>query len=93
MKIDYKNNTFLSTHTLPYIDEELTILLNEFRFHPKLHNNRVLHLKNGKLNSLTIRIILSHLNLDEFKFKLQSLEPKLNSRIITAYQLLNLLKD
>ena len=93
MRIDPKNNIFLSTHSMPFIDEELTTLLNTFRFHPKLHNYRVLHLKNGKLNSLTIRIILSHFTIDEFKFKLQSLETKLNSRIITAYQLLDLLKD
>ena len=75
------------------MDEELIELFDSFRFHPKLQNSRVLHLKGGKLNSLTIRIILSNLNQDECKNKLKSLDSKLNSRIVTAYQLLNLLEN
>ena len=92
-EIDITKNTFLSSHILPDIDNELVELLNALRFHPKLHNTRVLHLKSGKLNSLTLQIILSTMSQEECKRKLYLLESKLNTPVITAYQLSKILQD
>jgi hypothetical protein len=93
LKIDSSKNILLSGHKLPEIDYELLELFNTLKFHPKLHNTRVLHLKSGKLNSLTLYILLSTMSQEECKRKLYSLESKLNTPVITAYQLSKILQD
>lgn len=86
-----KSNKILSTHTMPELDNELISLLNKYRFHPKLQNTRVLFLKSGKLNSLTISLLLPHLSVTKCKKGLDNLEPYLSSRIVTAYQLVTII--
>jgi len=93
LKIDSIKNIFLSGHKLPEIDYELLDLFNALKFHPKLHNTRVLHLKSGKLNSLTLYIIFLSIDVEELKQKLYSLKSKLDTQIITAYQLCKIIKS
>lgn len=85
------SNKILSVHTMPELDSELIHLLNNYRFHPKLQNTRVLFLKSGKLNSLTINLLLSYLSINQCKKGLKNLERYLSSRVVTAYQLVTLI--
>ncbi len=85
------NNDFLTTHIMPDIDSALIELFNKFRFHEKLQNTRVLHLKKGKLNSLTVYMIIKRLGADKCKRGLENLNSHLSMRIVTANQLCNLI--
>jgi hypothetical protein len=86
-----KSNKSFSTHFMPQLDSELVEMFDSYRFHPKLQNTRVLHLKSGKLNSLTINLLLSRLGATTCKKGLLNLDSWLSERVVTAYQLCNLI--
>lgn len=85
------SNKIFPTHCMPQLDNELVEMLNGYRFHPKLQNTRVLHLKSGKLNSLTINLLISRLGVTTCKKGLLKLDPLLSRRIVTAHQLCSLI--
>ncbi len=90
LNIENSNNLYLN-HNLPNLDSELISLFNKYRFHPKLHNYRVLHLKGGKLNSITINLLISNLGIEKCKKGLINLDKCLSSRVITSYELYKLI--
>lgn len=85
------NNIILAVHTLIDFDEELEQLFNKYKFHPNLQNSRVLYLKGGKLNSLTVNMLISNLGKEKCKQGLLNLDKHLSFRIITSYQLLSVI--
>jgi len=72
------------------ISENILHLLNEFRFNPKIQNSRVLHLKGGKLNFLTVMILIEKLGVDLLENKLKALQGDLPSRVITSHDFCNI---
>lgn len=86
-----KGNKIFPTHFMPQLDSELIEMFDSYRFHPKLQNTRVLHLKSGKLNSLTTNLLLSRLDVVACKKGLLNLDSWLSIRVVTAYQLCNLI--
>lgn len=86
-----KSNKIFPTHFMPQLDSELIEMFDSYRYHPKLQNTRVLHLKSGKLNSLTINLLLSRLDAITCKKGLLNLESWLSARVVTAYQLCSLI--
>jgi uncharacterized protein YjbI with pentapeptide repeats len=84
-------NQILSTHNLIPLNKELEELFNKYKFHQNLQNSRVLYLKSGKLNSLTVNMIMSNLGEKKCKQGLINLEKNLSSRIVTSYQLCSLI--
>lgn len=85
------NNSILAVHKLIDLDNELEKLFNQYKFHPKIQNSRVLYLKGGKLNSLTINMLISNLGKEKCKQGLVNLDKYLSFRIITSYQLLSVI--
>jgi hypothetical protein len=69
------------------LDEELIYLLDGFRFNPKIHNSRVLHLKGGKLNHLTLMLLLERFGLERLKKGLLNLGGELTCRVVNFYSL------
>lgn len=86
-----KSNKIFPTHFMPQLDSELVEIFDSYRFHPKLQNTRVLHLKSGKLNSLTINLLISRLGATTCKKGLLNLDLLLSTRVVTAYQFCNLI--
>ena len=84
-------NEIISVHSIPTIEADFLELLNSFKFNQYLQNTRVLHLKNGKLNSLTLHILISQLGIEKCKKGLKNLNVFLSSNVITAYQLCDLI--
>lgn len=85
------DNKILSTHNLIPLNKELEELFNQYKFNRNLQNSRVLHLKNGKLNSLTVNMIISNLGEEKCKQGLINLEKNLSSMVVTSYQLCSLI--
>lgn len=88
MTID-ENNTLLSHHPIVEVSSELMELFNGLRFHPKIQNSRVLHLKGGKLNSLTVMSLLQRLGENCLQRGLTNLQGNLPYRVVTANGLFN----
>lgn len=86
-----EDNQIFTTHIMPDIDFELLELFNLYRYHKKIQNSRVLYLKTGKLNSLTINILISCLGADKCKQGLMNLDSYLSTQVVTASQLCNLI--
>lgn len=80
-------NSILDKHITLNLDNEFMALLDCLRLHPKLQNTRVLFLKGGKPNSLTINSLIARLGIDRCKAGFAKLPSQLNSRIVTANQL------
>jgi hypothetical protein len=77
-------NKVLKNYPLPVVDGELLALLNEFRFNSRLQNSRVLHLKGGKLNGLTVQSLIDRLGSINLKKGLKNLNGHLPYRVVTA---------
>ncbi|GAB3535525.1 pentapeptide repeat-containing protein [Photobacterium alginatilyticum] len=88
--IDDTNRIF-DSHPSLKLDSELEYLLEGLRFNPKLHNSRVLHLKGGKLNSLTVQILIERLGNQRLKIGLEVLSGRLPYRVVTANNLFNII--
>nr|WP_238486393.1 pentapeptide repeat-containing protein [Motilimonas eburnea] len=84
-----EGNRFYSQHPSPVLSGSTMKLFDEMRFHPKIHNSRVLHLKSGKLNSLTLFSLLERLGEDKVALGLKKLNGSLPYRIVTANGLCN----
>lgn len=82
-------NRFYSQHPAPVISEITMGLLDELRYNPKIQNSRVLHLKGGKVNSLTLFSLLKRLGEDKLVIGLKNLNGSLPYRIVTANGLCN----
>lgn len=82
-------NKLLNKHPSPKIDNDLLILLNKLRFHPRVQNSRVLHLKGGKINGLTFQSLIDRLGYARLKNGLAALNGHLPYRIVTANGLCN----
>jgi len=85
--VDSRNNEILTRHPSPAVSDEIIKLLNDLRFDKNIQNSRVLHLKGGKVNGLTLDQLISFLGEESLKQGLLSLQGKLPSRIITAADL------
>ncbi|EJT1341193.1 pentapeptide repeat-containing protein [Vibrio alginolyticus] len=83
------SNRFFSQHPSPVVSASTMHLLDELRFHPKIQNSRVLHLKGGKLNSLTVFSLLERLGEEKLVVGLKNLNGTLPYRIVTANGLCN----
>jgi len=84
------SNTVLNRHPSPILDDELVCLVNALRFHPKLQNSRVLHLKGGKINGLTMQSLIDRLGVEKTKLGFKSLDGKIPCRVVTANSLCNI---
>lgn len=84
-------NKVLKSYPSPVVDEELLALLNEFRFNSRLQNSRVLHLKGGKLNGLTVQSLIDRLGSTKLKKGLKNLNGHLPYRVVTANGLYNVI--
>ncbi|AUI86244.1 hypothetical protein BS333_07490 [Vibrio azureus] len=82
-------NRFYSQHPSPVLSASTIGLLDKLRFHPKIQNSRVLHLKGGKLNSLTLFSLLERLGEEKLAVGLKKLNGTLPYRIVTANGLCN----
>ncbi|EOX3951439.1 pentapeptide repeat-containing protein [Vibrio alginolyticus] len=85
------NNRFYSQHPSPVLSTNTEELLNELRFNSRIHNSRVLHLKGGKLNSLTLFTLLERLGEVRLINGLKTLNGSLPYRIVTANGLCNVI--
>ncbi|QUI71924.1 pentapeptide repeat-containing protein [Pseudoalteromonas sp. M8] len=83
------SNRFFPQRPLPVVSASTISLLEELRFHPKIQNSRVLHLKGGKLNSLTLFSLLERLGEEKLVIGLKKLNGNLPYRIVTANGLCN----
>lgn len=83
------SNRCFSQHPSPVVSSSTMHLLDELRFHPKIQNSRVLHLKGGKLNSLTVFSLLERLGEDKLVVGLKNLNGTLPYRIVTSNGLCN----
>lgn len=84
-----QNNKQLKNQPVVEVSSETMKLLDELRFNPKLQNSRVLYLKGGKINSLTLMSLLQRLGEDRLKSGLIQLNGSLPYRVITANGLCN----
>jgi len=75
------------------INKELLSLFNDLRFNPKLHNSRVLHLKGGKINYLTVMHLIDGLGEIKLINGLKLLKSQLPYRVITANSLYNIIDN
>lgn len=83
------SNRFYSQRPSPVVSESTMSLLEELKFHPKIQNSRVLHLKGGKINTLTLFSLLERLGEDKLAIGLKQLNGSLPYRIVTASGLCN----
>lgn len=83
------SNIVLTRHPSPVLDDELQALVDALRFHPKLQNSRVLHLKGGKVNGLTMQSLIDRLGIAKLKVGLKNLNGDLPYRVVTANGLCN----
>lgn len=90
MVIDNSNLCY-SQHPNPAVSEQIMKLLDSLRFNPRIHNSRVLHLKGGKVNSLTLFSLLERLGEDKLLTGLTNLNGFLPYRIVTANGLCNVI--
>lgn len=89
-----ESSKILKNFPSPASSENILCLLNEFRFNPKIHNSRVLHLKGGKLNLLTLMLLIEKVgSSDALEEKLKILNGNLPSRIITTHDLCNVIDN
>ncbi|WP_028305347.1 pentapeptide repeat-containing protein [Oceanospirillum maris] len=85
------SNRFYSQRPTPVVSECIMNLLDGLRFNSRIHNSRVLHLKGGKVNSLTLFSLLERLGEDKLLMGLKSLNGFLPYRIVTANGLCNVI--
>ncbi|WP_281188798.1 pentapeptide repeat-containing protein [Vibrio harveyi] len=85
------SNRFYSQHPSPVILPSTREMLDELRFNPRIQNSRVLHLKGGKLNSLTLFSLLERLGEEKLVKGLKALNGSLPYRIVTANGLCNVI--
>lgn len=83
------SNIVLTSHPSPILDDELHTLVDNLRFHPKLQNSRVLHLKGGKINRLTMQSLIDRLGISRLKLGLKNLGNDIPYRVVTANGLCN----
>lgn len=84
-----ENNKILNEFPNIQLSDNILDLLNEFRFNSKIHNSRVLHLKGGKLNFLTIMLLIEILG-NQLEKKLKELKGELPYRVITSHDICNI---
>lgn len=82
-----ENNRIFKHQPSPEVSQEILILLDGFRFNPNLQNSRVLHLKGGKINTLTLQILVERLGERRLKRGLLALKGTLPYRITNANRL------
>ncbi|PPK48239.1 pentapeptide repeat-containing protein [Marinobacter persicus] len=84
-----KRNRIFKQQPSPEVSQEILTLLDGFRFNSKVQNSRVLHLKGGKINTLTLQSLVERLGEKRLKRGLLALDGNLPYRIITANGLCN----
>jgi len=84
-----ENNKILNEFPNIQLSDSILGLLNEFRFNSRIHNSRVLYLKGGKLNFLTIMLLIEMLG-HQLEAKLKALKGELPSRVITSHDICNI---
>lgn len=84
-----ESNRIFKQQPTPEVSHEILTLLDEFRFNSKVQNSRVLHLKGGKINGLTLQSLVERLGEKRLKRGLLALNGTLPYRIVTANGLCN----
>lgn len=84
-----EGNKFFKQQPSPEVSQETLTLLDGLRFNPKVQNSRVLHLKGGKINALTLQVLVERLGEKKLKRGLLALNGILPYRIVTANGLYN----
>lgn len=82
-----ENNKIFTKNPVPTIDMETVALIDKFKTNPKISNYRVLHLRGGKINNLTLYVLLDRFGESNLKTRLKNLNGALPRRIITAHDL------
>ncbi len=81
------SNQILTSYPTLEISSSLKFALDELKQNEYLSNNRVLHLKGGKINQLTIKLLLERFSEAELLKKLHLVKTKLAKTIVTAKSL------
>lgn len=84
-----ESNRIFKRQPSPEVSQETLTLLDDLRFNPKVQNSRVLHLKGGKINAITLNSLIERLGEKRLKRGLLALNGTLPYRIITANRLCN----
>ncbi|WP_213991533.1 pentapeptide repeat-containing protein [Sodalis sp. dw_96] len=84
-----ENNRIFNRQPSPEVSQEILTLLDGFKFNSKIQNSRVLHLKGGKINALTLQSLIERLGEKRLKRGLLALNGTLPYRIVTASGLCN----
>ena len=89
----YESNTILYQYPKLEISTELKNELEKLKTHKFIANSRVLHIKGGKINHLSIYLILKTIDEDTFLKKIKLLNGELPYRIITARSFYKLIEN
>ena len=79
---DEEKNIFLKHQDLIF-DAELVSALDNFRYDEKIHNSRIIHQRGGKINTVTVSILLRTYGMSSLIKALQGMVGNLPSRVIT----------
>ncbi|MGO3714530.1 pentapeptide repeat-containing protein [Alcaligenes aquatilis] len=81
------NNKIFKKQPAPEVSEEIIMLLNSFKLNLKIKNSRVLHLKGGKINAITLLHLIENIEEKRLIQGLIALNGDLPHRIVTANSL------
>ncbi|WP_455026691.1 pentapeptide repeat-containing protein [Neisseria elongata] len=95
--VDEQLNSILATHPLvPNLQKETLKLFNRIKIIPQLSYSRILFLKKGRLNSITVKMLLEKYNEEQIRIALENILMSHNSvkifdKVVTNYQFLLLI--
>lgn len=78
------SNQILKKYPEIKLSHDIQLLIDKLRYHPFIQNSRVLHLRGGKVNNLTMKLILERLGENKFRRALEHLDGNLPRRVITS---------
>jgi hypothetical protein len=84
-------NQMLGVYPRIDIPDDIKSMIDNIRYHKFIQNSRILHLKGGKINNLTMKLILERLGEEKIRRALKNLGGELPRRVITSNGLCNII--
>lgn len=87
------SNQILKKYPQIKLPDDIQLLVDKLSYHPFIKNSRVLHLKGGKVNNLTMKLIFERFGENKFRCALERLDGELPRRVITSNSLCNIIDN